>query len=107
MREAALYSEFATFVKNTLEQYECGSVPSRLNGMWCQRLVVEGCCTFKELGKYLKSIADDVGDSEVFEFCKKPSMWMKNEDVVAIVKGNIFQDKYDFYRRIKKKYPNS
>ena len=108
MDESGIYGELSTFVLNTLGLYGGGKVdPSRVNGMWCKHMVKKGRCTFKELNVYLKSIAKDVGDPDKFEYRMAPSASMKDDDIVAIIKDRIFHDKYDFYRRIKKKYPNS
>jgi hypothetical protein len=88
MDDSRVYSELSSFINHTLGLYENGVDPSRINGMWCKRIVKEWCCTFKKLDK-----------------CNHPSAKMIDWDVVAIVKEIIFKDEYSFYRKLKEKYP--
>ena len=94
MDEIRLTGELKTFILNTLGLYEKGVDPSRLNGMWCKSLVQKRICTFDELDNYLRDLANEINDSNKFEYIMAPSESMNHKDIVAIIKDDIFKGKY-------------
>jgi hypothetical protein len=63
-----------------------------------------GYCDYK--GEYLKEIAKDVNDPDKFEYRMDPSEAMGEHDFIAVMWDDIFNENYEFYRRIKRQFPD-
>jgi hypothetical protein len=109
MNEIGVYNQLKTLANHMLRRYGESKDridPAKISGFWCKDVVKWGYCDYKELGVYLKTIAKDVNNPDKFEYLMDPSELMGDHDLAAVIWDDIFNENYEFYRRIKKQFPD-